>query len=448
MILNSHYQLIKIVMNRRIEIVFDASVSMLDRIGKKTKLEIAKEIFADDILPQINNEPNVYLRVLPNDCYFESSSKLLSKNKSERIRQISEIETRGNTPLYKTIKEAIDTSITKNVDELKLIILSDGGDNCSSKINEVIDWNKIKESNLLGSIIIELGQIGSVGRNSLQSLANRINAHRTFIGNDGRINKTQIKKNIHKGLRIANIIDGKLTPCYDKKLKGNNLTWGKLNELYSISRFHANVLFKRSLLDFDPYEFDILRPYQVKQIEFLYKIIFKSDVDIETALNMLHNLKSPYYYDHECIRWDFDKAIWVPIIKQEINEVKISDFSKKEILSQVSLNDFSKEELLKQVSINDFPKSDLLSKVKPEDFSVNDLISALKSKDFSRNEKKQLQEIVGPCSQVFKDNRYYRVVKIASEFETMVPINEYKLTESDCSDKVIRLEQGDVVEFK
>ena len=85
-------------MNRRIEIVFDASVSMLDRIGKKTKLEIAKEIFADDILPQINNEPNVYLRVLPNDCYFESSSILLNKTKSERIRQISKIETRGSTP--------------------------------------------------------------------------------------------------------------------------------------------------------------------------------------------------------------------------------------------------------------------------------------------------------------------------------------------------------------
>ena len=435
-------------MNTRIEIVFDASASMRNRIGKKTKLEIAKEIFADDILPQINNESNVYLRVLPTNCVSESSSILLNKNKSERIRQISKIETRGSTPLYKTIKEAIDNSITKNVDQLKLIILSDGGDNCSSKLNEVIDWDKIKESNLLGSIIIELGQIGSVGRNSLQSLANRINAHRTLIGNDGRINKTQIKKSIQKGLRIANIVDGKLTPCYDKKLKGNNLTWEKLNELYSITKFHANILFKRELIKFNPYKTDILKPYQVKQIEFLYKIIFKSDLDIDTAIKMLHNLEDPYFYDHECIRWDFDKAMWVPIIKQEINEVKISDFSKKEILSQVSVNDFSKEELLKQISINDFPKSDLLSKVKPEDFSVSDLISALKSKDFSRDEKKQLQEIVGPSSQVFYDNRYYRVVKIPSEFETMVPINEYKLIESDCPDKIIRLGQGDVVKFK
>ena len=76
--------------------------------------------------------------------------------------------------MYKTIKEAIDNSITKNVDQLKLIILSDGGDNCSSKLNEVIDWDKIKESNLRGLIIIELGQIGPVGRNSLQLPANRI----------------------------------------------------------------------------------------------------------------------------------------------------------------------------------------------------------------------------------------------------------------------------------
>ena len=436
-------------MNRRIEIVFDASASMRDRIGKKTKLEIAKEIFADDIMPQINNESNVYLRVLPNNCYSESISSLLSENKSERIREINKIETRGNTPLYKTIKEAIDDSITKNVDELRLIILSDGGDNCSSKINEVIDWNKIKESNLLGSIIIELGQIGSVDRNSLQSLANRINAHRTLIGNDGRINKTQIKKSIQKGLRIANIVDGKLTPCYDEKLKGNSLTWEKLNELYSITKFHANVLFERELIKFNPYKkTNILKPYQVKQIEFLYKIIFKSDLDIDTAINMLHNLEDPYYYDHECIRWDFDKVMWVPIIKQEINEVKISDFSKKEILSQVSVNDFSKEELLRQVSINDFPKSDLLSKVKPEDFLVSDLISALKSKNFSRDEKKQLQEIVGTSPQVFSDKRYYLVSNIFAEFETMTPVNKFVLTQSDCPDKTIILEKGDVIEFK
>ena len=79
-------------------------------------------------------------------------------------------------------------------------------------------------------------------------------------------------------------------------------------------------------------------------------------------------------------------------------------------------------------------------------FSFIDLL--IKSKDFSRDEKKQLQEIVGLSSEVFYDNQYYRVVKISSESETMVPINEYKLTESDCSDKIIRLRQGDVVEFK
>lgn len=440
-------------MNRRIEIVFDASGSMSQRLGKKTKVEIAKKIFSDEILPQINNESNVYLRVLPPNCRLKSSSILLSNNQSERALEINKIITNGSrTPLYQTIKEAIDDSISGSVDELKLIILSDGGDNCSSKINEVIDWNKIKESNLLGSIIIELGQIGSVGRNSLQSLANRINAHRTLIGNDGRINKTQIKKSIQKGLRSANIIDGKLAPCYDKKLKGDDLTWGKLNELYSISRFHANVLFKRSLLDFDPYKFDILRPYQVKQIEFLYKIIFKSDIDIETAFNMLHNLKSPYYYDHECIRWDFDKAMWVPIIKQEINEVKISDFSKKEILSQVSVNDFSKEELLKQVSINDFPKSDLLSKVKPEDFSVSDLISALKSKDFSRDEKKQLQEIVEPSSQVFSNKAFYRVKEIKSDdlISENIPTKEFelKLVESERREFDYQsLRDSDIVRF-
>ena len=116
--------------------------------------------------------------------------------------------------------------------------------------------------------------------------------------------------------------------------------------------------------------------------------------------------------------------MWVPIIKQEINEVEYLIFQ-KEILSQVSVNDFSKDELLKQVSINDFPKSDILSKVKPEDFLVSDLISALKSKDFQEM-RKQLQEIVGLSSEVFYDNQYYRVVKISSKFETMAPINEYK----------------------
>ena len=429
-------------MNRRIEIIFDASYSMGEKIGRKTKLDIAKEIFNDEILPQIKNEPNVYLRVLPFDCNSTSDCILLSKNQNDRVQEINKIQLKGTTPLYKTIKKSIDSAINQSVDELKLIILSDGGDNCSSMVNEIIDWSKIKDSNLLGSIIIELGEIGAVGRNSLQSLAQKLNAQRAFVGNNGRISKKEIKKIIQKGLKNANIVAGKLTHCYDKKLQGEDYTWEKLNDLFSISKFHAQFLFKRNLLSFDPYKYDILNAHHVKEIEFLFKIVFKSNIDIETVSNMLHNLEYPYYYDHDCIRWNFDMAMWVPIIKQEINEIKISDFTKQEILQQVS--------------INDFPKDDILTRVNPNDFEVSDLIKALKSKKFlSENEKNKIQKIIGPTSnfrQVFSNENLYRVKRLeqmTNESMDKLPPEEFELELCTNPNQDFKhLYDGDIISFR
>ena len=69
----------------------------------------------------------------------------------------------------------------------------------------------------------------------------------------------------------------------------------------------------------------------------------------------------------------------------------------------------------------------------------------LNSIDFSRDEKKQLQEIVRPSSQVFWYERYYLISNIFSEFKTMALVNVFVLTKSDCPDKTIILEQGEVV---
>jgi hypothetical protein len=56
-------------MKRYIEIVYDNSGSMNDRVGNKKKYEIAQELFEKDILPSIGLKGDqVVLRLLRNGC--------------------------------------------------------------------------------------------------------------------------------------------------------------------------------------------------------------------------------------------------------------------------------------------------------------------------------------------------------------------------------------------
>ena len=322
-------------MNKRVEIIFDASGSMSSNIAGIPKIEIAKNIFKDTVIDEIKHESNVFLRVLPKDCSTLSSKIKLGRTSSSRVATISNISIQSSTPLYNTIKQAILSAIDDSVTELKLIVLSDGGDTCGGNIDQVLSSKDINDSNLMGSIIIELGQIGSSGLNSLQALSSRIKGVRVPVGVNGRVTKKDLAL-IKNGLIHSGLVEGKLSKCFGKTLTGNNISWSQLNEMYSINKYHAFELRNAKLLSFDPYKCENLMPYQVKELEFLSVIVYKNNIGINHAITMMHNLEKPYFYSHNCVIWDFNSSKWEKILNEDVSEVKITDFSDQEILKRAS----------------------------------------------------------------------------------------------------------------
>lgn len=340
-------------MNSRIEIIFDASGSMDSPINGRRKIDIAKEIFRDYVINEIKHEKNVFLRVLPEDCGMQSRNLKLGRLNNQRLDSVNNISIKSMTPLYQTIQQAINLAIDDKVTELKLIILSDGGDSCGGDIDLVLNSKKLDDSNLMGSIIIELGKIGSSGLNSLQALSSRIKGTRIPIGVNGRVTKKDLL-NIKKGLVSARIVEGKLSKCFGKSLGGDDMSWNQLNEMLSINKFHAVELRNAKLLSFDPYKDECLKPYQVQELEFLSKIVHKNNLGIQNAINMMHNLEKPYFYSHDCISWDFNSSRWEKIINSKVSEVKISDFKDEEILNRAKLikhEDLNQKELFDERTI-------------------------------------------------------------------------------------------------
>ena len=310
-------------MRKRIELIFDNSYSMSGLIGRKSKLEEAKEIFCKEILPKLENEKEVHLRVISSSCDSKSSAVVLSNNSLAAKNQIERIRLGGNTPLYRTIIDAIEES-KDSYDQLDLIILSDGGDNCSNfSIGDIAAT--LDNSNLKNSMIIKFGEFSGLDNNSIDVLSSRLKGTVIKIGGNGKIDKRKLKRNISNGLKSAGILIGKLPQHFDKKLKGADLDWVEA-EKQQCSKFYANILFEKGLLSFDPYKTSKLKPYMIKELEFLCSIFFSSCFDIDQNKYILHNLEKPYFYNHEDIFWDFKASKWVEFKHFELEEVVISDF--------------------------------------------------------------------------------------------------------------------------
>ena len=219
-------------------------------------------------------------------------------------------------------------------------------------------------------MIIKFGEFSGLDNNSIDVLSSRLKGTVIKIGGNGKIDKRKLKGIISNGLKSAGILIGKLPKHFDKKLKGADLDWAEA-EKQQCSKFYANILFEKGLLSFDPYKYSKLKPYMIKELEFLCSIFFSSCFDIDQNKYILHNLEKPYFYNHEDIFWDFKASKWVEFRHVELEEVVISDFDndvikqeakKNELMERIQLlnsdDDFDEEieEELQNFSENDVYK--------------------------------------------------------------------------------------------
>ena len=117
-------------MKRYIEIVYDNSGSMNDRVGNKKKYEIAQELFEKDILPSIGlRGDQVVLRLLRNGSEDSISiAETLPNQRNLMLNRIKGINHDQSTPLFYTVFDSVEACRNVRADEYLIFVLTDGDD--------------------------------------------------------------------------------------------------------------------------------------------------------------------------------------------------------------------------------------------------------------------------------------------------------------------------------
>ena len=137
-------------------IVFDASGSMWERIGKNTKIEIAKSALKDVVAHWDSKIPlglTIYGHRRKGDCNdIEIALKAAKLNKEKILRIIKDIKPKGKTPITLALEKT-----AKELEYLKhpvtLILISDGKETCSDAPIQAIKELKAKGKKLTIHVI-------------------------------------------------------------------------------------------------------------------------------------------------------------------------------------------------------------------------------------------------------------------------------------------------------
>lgn len=124
--------------DEKILFIVDFSNSMNDKLGPKSKLEIALETI-EDLLTKIPEDVEVGLRVYgqrPGLTYVDgcTATKLLvplgKRNGAEIREALYKTRAQGWTPITYSLKQAVNKDFAGVEGPKKIILLTDGGENC------------------------------------------------------------------------------------------------------------------------------------------------------------------------------------------------------------------------------------------------------------------------------------------------------------------------------
>ena len=124
--------------DEKILFIVDFSNSMNDKLGAKTKLEMALETI-EDLLSKIPADVQIGLRVYgqrPGITYVDgcTATKLLvpmGRNNREEIKEaLYKTRAQGWTPITYSLKQAVNKDFAGIEGPKKIILLTDGGENC------------------------------------------------------------------------------------------------------------------------------------------------------------------------------------------------------------------------------------------------------------------------------------------------------------------------------
>ncbi|WP_020560213.1 VWA domain-containing protein [Thiofilum flexile] len=139
-----------------IEIILDASGSMLEKVGNKTKMAIAKNVLTDLIQNTLPHQVPFALRVYGHKeagCRTDLDIPLqpLDRSKAQAVIKAIKPQLKGKTPLADSILQAAQD--LQGHDKATLILLTDGKESCGGKVEQAIQRLRTNNIDVKLSII-------------------------------------------------------------------------------------------------------------------------------------------------------------------------------------------------------------------------------------------------------------------------------------------------------
>jgi hypothetical protein len=296
--------------NRYIEIVFDNSGSMGTIMESgKSRLETAKQLFREEILPSIDwQNDSVFLRTLRSGCENLSEVKK-GFNKDSLEHMIQALRPEGGTPLYNTVKDALNASKRAIADEKVIFVLTDGEDTCGFSDSLNFTEEELRYVKTLNVILIKYAIENTITNTNLDWFASKIGAQTFSVGASGRADFSSMRADLRNGLGNAGFVTGSIrnvAPVYPNY----TLSWGELNNR-GIQIYQAELLFNEGFLSWKPESNKPLEGKQWSELLFLWSLRFLNGLPAEIVRAMLLHLPKPYAYSQSGMYWDFQKTRWI-----------------------------------------------------------------------------------------------------------------------------------------
>jgi hypothetical protein len=292
------------------EIVFDDSKSMNNELADSNRLKVAKQLFEKDILPLIDSNTEVAVRLLRRECYGGSYYQSFGCDIDECFDFIQKIVAIGDcTPLFNTMKDALKTTLDNVAHHKTIFVLTDGGDNCSKSISDVLTKEELKYFKQVNVILAQFTVSNGGDVNQLSHMANTIGAKTFNFASGPGVSLSSIRAELKTALNVVGMNKNEpLRHCFEE-LPGDLVYWKEI-EAMGIQLHQARVLYDEHFLSWKPEYPMRVNPLQLAELKFLYGIRFKTGIGSEMMRTMLSQLVKPYYYNSNCIYWYFEEARW------------------------------------------------------------------------------------------------------------------------------------------
>ena len=326
------------------EIVFDDSGSMNGSLAGSTRLDVAKDLFEKDIFPLIDNNTEVAVRLLRNDCGGESEYHKFGTKRLDCLEFIRGIYATKGTPLFNTMKDALETTLSSGAYVKTIFVLTDGEDTCGLPIDKVLTKTEQQYFKQINVILAQFAVSGSYAVNQLSHLANTIGAKTISFASGAGASIASIRTELKTALNVVGMNRNEpLRHCFEE-LPGDLVYWKEI-EAIGIQLHQARVLYDEHFLSWKPEYPMRVNPLQLAELKFLYGIRFKTGIGAEMMRTMLSQLVKPYYYNSNCIYWHFEEARWkyfpqpAPIVVEKVVEKEVEKLVEVEVYRNNQWND-------------------------------------------------------------------------------------------------------------